>query len=121
MVVHETGHILSLPDMQGRAPGNGVGSFDSMGNSWGLDASAHCPPMLSPHSKMRLGWIDLVRADKGGGGMISLRSSYNFTNVILIDHGFPNPETEYILLKNRRAVGFDGGMGEGGISNWHID
>ena len=68
VVAHETGHILGLPDMQGRMPGNGVGSFDLMGNSWGVDALAHRPPILSPHSKMRLGWINSVRADKEGGG-----------------------------------------------------
>ena len=53
--------------------------------------------------------------------MISLRSSYDFLDVILIDHGFQNPETEYLLLENRRAVRFDGGLGEGGISIWHVD
>ena len=52
---------------------------------------------------------------------MSLRSSYDFPDVILIDHGFPNPETEYLLLENRRAVGFDGGLGEGGIAIWHVD
>jgi len=120
-VAHEIGHSLGLPDMIGRRPGNGIGAFDMMCNSWGFDGSANYPSLLGAHSKLRLGWLNYTRVTQSG--VYAIRASHLSPDALRIDYGFP--KNEYLLIENRQPKSFDakisGANGGGGLAIWHID
>eukprot|EP00536_Pseudo-nitzschia_multiseries_P005967 jgi/Psemu1/191999/e_gw1.121.103.1 len=62
VICHEIGHAIGLPDLYGTMEGNGLGSYDFMSNHWGFppyfEISQYYPPILSPWTKMRAGWIE---------------------------------------------------------------
>ena len=120
VIAHETGHFLGLPDLydtDGNDPGNGIGSYGLMANSWGFDGSQHYPPHMSAWSKMDLGWLNPT--------VITAAGTYNLPEVEFnssayrIDLGYPG--NEYLLVVNRQPAGFDGAMPQGGLVIWHID
>ena len=117
VIAHELGHFLGLPDLYDGKGGEGAGSFDLMGNSWGFDGSQYYPPILSAWSKIRLGWASPIILDVEG--QYSLAPWASSPAVYRIDKGFP--EGEYLLIENRQQLGFDSQIPQGGLAIWHID
>ncbi|KAL7526970.1 hypothetical protein ACHAXR_001734, partial [Thalassiosira sp. AJA248-18] len=118
VICHELGHYLGLPDLyDGTFAGVGLGAYDFMSQSWGLDGSGLYPPNLSAWSKLQVGWAHatLIEYD----GMYELEASATSDRVYKITHGFPSGE--YLLLENRQPLGYDSKITQGGIAIYHID
>ena len=100
VIAHETGHFLGLPDLYDtdNSPGNGIGSWGLMANSWGGDGSQQPPPLMSAWSKIALGWLDPT--DLSAPGTYSLGDSLNSNQVYKVTDYFPTDE--YLLIENRR-------------------
>lgn len=117
VIAHELGHFLGLPDLYDGSGGEGVGSYDLMGNSWGFRGDQYYPPILSSWSKIQLGWASPTVLTSGGS--YSLNSWASTPEVYRIDKGFPSGE--YLLIENRQRVGFDAKMPQAGLTIFHID
>jgi len=115
VIAHELGHTLGLPDLYGGNGGHGIGSYGMMGNSWGFEGSQHYPPMFSPWSKIRLGW--LASRTISSSGRYSLRPSATYPETYRIDLG----PKEYLLIENRQPLEYDVNMTQGGLCIWQID
>ena len=66
VIVHEIGHYLGLPDLYDETfEGKGLGAYDFMSQSWGIDGSGMYPPNLSAWSKVFLGWakVEVIAHD----------------------------------------------------------
>lgn len=118
VIAHETGHFLGLPDLYDTdGGGEGVGSYGLMGNAWGFDSSQRCPPLMTPWSRMQLGWIDPVPISQQG--TYSARQTSAYDDVYMVSAGYA--EGEYLLIENRQRTGFDCSLPQGGLAIWHID
>jgi len=117
VIAHETGHFLGLPDLYDGNGGSGIGSYGLMANSWGFDGSQRYPPIMSPWSKLQLGWI--TPTDISDEGTYSLSGSWNTPQVYKISAGFPSGE--FLLIENRQKASFDAKMPTPGMCIWHID
>jgi M6 family metalloprotease-like protein len=120
VISHEIGHCLGLPDLYGTWAGSGAGSYDLMSNHWGFapySLSQLYPPTMSPWTKIRAGWVDPIRITKSG--TYSIRASQVSDVVYRIDLG--GMGTEYLLIENRQAMGYDLFLPQGGLAIWHIE
>lgn len=120
VLCHELGHYLGLPDLYDTTfTGNGLGAYDFMSQSWGMDGSGLYPPNLSAWSKVELGWAtaELIESD----GEYELEASLTSSpfKVYKIAHHFQ--EGEYILMENRQVYEYDSKIVQGGIAIYHID
>jgi len=93
-----------------------------MANSWGFTNDQFYPPIMSPWSKMELGW--LTPTEITSSGTYNMRDSYSTEEVFKVSNGFANDE--YLLLEYRKATGFETRIGypssmSGGMAIWHID
>ena len=120
VIAHEIGHFDVfgfLPDMYGSNAGLGISSYGLMGNSWGITGSQYHPPMMSPYSKMKSGF--LTPQVITSSGRYSLRPSATHKEIYRIDLGTSG--TEYLLIENRQPIEFDEKLPQGGLCIWHID
>uniref|UniRef100_A0A7S4K228 Peptidase M6-like domain-containing protein n=1 Tax=Odontella aurita TaxID=265563 RepID=A0A7S4K228_9STRA len=124
VIVHETLHFLGLPDMYDGTGGKGLGSFCTMGNSWGWDGSQHYPPMLNPWAKWHLGWIEYTPLASSGTYELA-PSSASKGAVYQISDGYDKDSAdrprEYLLVENRRALGYEKKLPREGVVVWHVD
>lgn len=117
ILIHETGHLLGLPDYYDYAdslgPKGGLGGLDMMDASWG-DHNAF--------SKFLLDWITPAVATQAAAGQ-TLRASGQHGDALLV---FPEaPEAgafgEYFLVQNRFRTGNDRDLPADGLLVWHVD
>ena len=121
VISHEIGHALGLPDLYGSVDGNGIGSYDLMSNHWGFPTlykdSQIYPPILSAWTKMKVGWVEPILINNSGTFIIEASQySEDIYRINMDEAG-----TEYLLIENRQAVGFDSFLPQGGLAIWHID
>eukprot|EP00545_Synedropsis_sp_CCMP1620_P004781 CAMPEP_0119029488 /NCGR_PEP_ID=MMETSP1176-20130426/40542_1 /TAXON_ID=265551 /ORGANISM="Synedropsis recta cf, Strain CCMP1620" /LENGTH=806 /DNA_ID=CAMNT_0006985835 /DNA_START=112 /DNA_END=2532 /DNA_ORIENTATION=+ len=128
VIAHECAHFLGLPDLYDTEGGQGVGTFDLLGNMWGWYGNQHYPPLMGAWCKLKLGW---ARATHVQGPVAnkeySLAPACDSSEILYIDHRMD--EGEYYLLEYRFPCGFDKEMSHhdswqkdrSGIAIWHID
>ncbi|KAL7553178.1 hypothetical protein ACHAWF_016431 [Thalassiosira exigua] len=120
VLCHEIGHYLGLPDLYDTTfKGKGLGGFDFMSQSWGLDATGKYPPALSAWSKVKLGWATAETITKDGTYELEVANPESPYKVYKITHNFP--EGEYLLFENRQPIGYDSKLNKGGIAIYHVD
>lgn len=108
---------LSTPRMEGSGMGS-VGSYDIMSNPYGPSDNAMYPGMLSPWSKMKMGWLDPL--DVPYDGVYLAGASAVLPHIYKISHGFDNGK--YLLIENRQPVLFDSELwAPSGLLVWYID
>ena len=115
---HEFGHMLGLPDLYARPefPGStGAGAWCSMS----MQAGGGRPQHFSAWCKEQLGWIKPAIIDPTVKQKIILspvegRSS-ECVKVLIRPDG-----SEYLLLENRRKLGFDQSLPAEGLLIWRV-
>lgn len=116
--IHETGHILGLPDLYdydtGVGPNGGVGGLDMMHGNWGDHNS---------FSKAMLGWITPTVV-ASGTQVRSLSPSGTSTDAVLImPSASGNLFSEFYMAQYRkRSTGNDpANYPTDGLTIWHVD
>ncbi|GEM_PF-2872401 len=122
-VIHETGHLLGLPDLYDytteEGPNGALGKMDIM-DKYG---DHNC------FSKFLLGWIQPTLIYNLQGDYqykITLRPSDVSKDAVLIMPNYHSIFGEYFMVQNRRPAGNDAkllgdGIFSGGLVIWHID
>jgi len=129
--IHETGHLLGLPDYYdykaGTGPDGGVGGLDMMDSNWG---DHNC------FSKYILGWINPQVVNSGTQKIVLNPSETTTDSLIIMPGTLINPYQEYFMVQFRKRGtgndplnyhGTDSGVGwprdypNDGILIWHID
>jgi M6 family metalloprotease-like protein len=124
--IHETGHLLGLPDYYDYddtiGPKGGVGGWDMMDSNWG-DHNAF--------SKYLLGWIDPIIISSGTQQVILPPSGTTQTgNAVLIMPGTePDSFGEFFMVQYREPgtgndpsyVNYDGSSLKKSVWIWHVD
>jgi M6 family metalloprotease-like protein len=75
-----------------------------MANSWGFDGSQLYPPLMDPWCKIQLGWVTPTVLTETSRS-IEIKPSYTEDDYYVIQKGFP--QGEYLVIENRRRVGYD--------------
>jgi len=125
LLCHETGHLLGLPDLyvarQGGQPANSDPDFVGLGN-WcimSIQVSNGRPQHMCAWCKERLGWITPAVIDPSVPQRLVLApietSPSECFKMPLNSDG-----SEYLLLENRRRIGFDASVPAEGLLIWHI-
>lgn len=120
--IHETGHMLGVPDYYDYngdvGPDGGVGGLDIMDGNWG---DHNC------FSKFLLGWLTPTFI-VGGSSTLNLRPTGNSQDAVLImPNAMYTPGTwfdEYYMAQYRsRSAGNDSNFptGSDGMMIWHVD
>jgi M6 family metalloprotease-like protein len=129
--IHETGHLLGLPDYydykSGTGPDGGVGGLDMMDSNWG---DHNC------FSKYILGWISPQIVNSGTKKVVFNPSGTTTDSLIIMPGTLINPYQEYYMVQFRKRGtgndplnyhGTDSGLGwpgdypNDGILIWHVD
>jgi M6 family metalloprotease-like protein len=116
VIAHETAHFLGLPDLYDPQGGEGAGTYCLMADSWGIDGSQRYPPMMSPWSRIELGWLFPTTLQVRGD--FTLRRSWEYPDAYKIGLG---SSSEYLLIENRQPGGYDVLLPLGGLAIWHVD
>lgn len=118
VICHEFGHMLGLPDLYARPenPGSeGLGTWCAMSNQAGNGRPQH----MSAWCKEQLGWLAPVVIDPTVKQKLVLapieKSSKECFKVLVRPDG-----SEYLLLENRRKVGFDASLPAEGLLIWRV-
>jgi M6 family metalloprotease-like protein len=118
VICHEFGHMLGLPDLYAR-PENpdsmGASVWCAMSNQLGNGRPQH----FSAWCKERLGWLKPVVIDPTVPQKLILapveNSNRECFKVLVRPDG-----SEYLLLENRRRLGFDEGLPGEGLLIWRV-
>jgi M6 family metalloprotease-like protein len=118
IIVHETGHLLGLPDLYDiDQSSEGVGRWSVMGaGSWNqITRAGDSPSFMDPWSKLTLGWITPTTV------------TGTLTNQAIPDAATSSAVfrfltgSEYFLVENRHGASYDAGLPSTGLLIWHID
>lgn len=115
---HEFGHLLGLPDLYARPenPGSeGLGNWCAMSNQTGAGRPQH----MSAWCKERLGWLKPAMIDPTVKQKLILSPVEGATNECFKVLVRPDA-SEYLLIENRRKVGFDKALPGEGLLIWRI-
>ena len=122
VICHETGHFLGLPDLYDTGyDSQGAGDFCLMaGGSWNGD-SGSSPAQMSAWCKKTLGWAAPTQLVMSGN--YSLARVEDDANAMYLLRGAGFAATEYFLMENKQAYGFDAALPGSirGILIWHVD
>lgn len=124
-LIHETGHLLGLPDLydykRGQGNEGGVGGFDIM------DANKGNP---NAFFRWMMDWIQPEIVAAGAPVERSLRASGDMTAgdeakaIVIFPEARQTPFQEFFLVENRHRIGNDGGQSflpSDGLAIWHVD
>ena len=124
VLIHETGHLLGLPDLYDYTDNEGV-----IGGVGGLDMMAGNKGNINGFFRWILEWIPVDLVSSGTSVQRTLVASSDLSSdankAIAV---FPNltddPYQEFFLVENRQRVGNDSGqsnMPSDGLVIWHVD
>lgn len=118
VICHEFGHMLGLPDLYARPenPGSeGLGTWCAMSNQAGNGRPQH----MSAWCKERLGWLRPTVISPATRQKLLLAPIHGFREecykVLVRPDG-----SEYLLLENRRKIGFDQSLPAEGLLIWRV-
>ncbi len=115
---HEFGHMLGLPDLYARPenPGSeGLGNWCLMSNQTGRGRPQH----MSAWCKERLGWLTPTAIDPAVPQDLVLSPIYKSPRECFKVPVRPDG-SEYFLLENRAAHGFDAALPAHGLLVWRV-
>ncbi|MBM3876039.1 MAG: M6 family metalloprotease domain-containing protein [Verrucomicrobia bacterium] len=115
---HEFGHMLGLPDLYARPenPGSeGLGNWCAMSNQTGAGRPQH----MGAWCKERLGWLKPAVIDPTVKQKLILSPIQGTTNECYKVLVRPDA-SEYLLIENRRKIGFDKALPGEGLLIWRI-
>jgi M6 family metalloprotease-like protein len=119
VLAHEFGHLVGLPDLTARPEApvtDGGGVWCTMANGHGNEGK---PVHLSAWCKERLGWLQPAVVDARVPQKLLLRpiegSAKECFKVLLQPDG-----SDYLLLENRAARGFDRELPGEGLLIWRV-
>lgn len=116
-VIHETGHMLGLPDYYDYdgevGPKGGIGNMDVMAG----DRGDH-----NGYSKWVLGWITPQRVTAAQATALTLpAAATSAAGTVVIGAADASPNGEYFVVQNRARVGNDVNMPGDGLLVFHVD
>ena len=119
--VHETGHLLGLPDLYhysyGMGPSGGVGMIDLMDGGYGAD--------INCFFKFLLGWITPSIVSQGHSSYLKFRPAGNSPDaaIVMPAADLNNPFSEFFMVEYRKKnTGNDTSWHLGdGLAVWHVD
>lgn len=116
-VIHETGHMLGLPDYYDYdgevGPRGGIGNMDVMAG----DRGDH-----NGYSKWVLGWIAPPRVTGSQATTLTLpAAATSAAGTVVIGAADASPNGEYFVVQNRARVGNDSNMPGDGVLIFHVD
>jgi len=116
---HEWGHILGLPDLYDiDYSSRGVARWSLMG-SGNYNGQSRLPAHMDAWCKSELGWLTLVNVIANTAGLPIPAVEHNPIAYRLNRNGVLG--TEYFIVENRYATGFDIGLPGFGLLVYHID
>ncbi|MFO0880333.1 MAG: M6 family metalloprotease domain-containing protein [Gemmataceae bacterium] len=119
VITHEFGHMLGLPDLYARpeVPGEeGLGVWCTMSTGHGRDGK---PLHFSAWCKMQLGWLKPVEIDPRVKQKLVL-APVNGSTTECFKIPVRADGSEYLLLENRRRIGFDRDLPAEGLLIWRV-
>lgn len=119
VITHEFGHMLGLPDLYARpeVPGEeGLGVWCTMSTGHGRDGK---PLHFSAWCKEQLGWLKPVEIDPRVKQKIVL-APVNGSTTECIKIPVRADGSEYLLLENRRKIGYDRDLPAEGLLIWRV-
>ncbi|MFM7148349.1 MAG: M6 family metalloprotease domain-containing protein, partial [Gemmataceae bacterium] len=119
VITHEFGHLLGLPDLYARpeVPGEeGLGVWCTMSTGHGRDGK---PLHFSAWCKAQLGWVKPAEIDPRVQQKILL-APINGSTTECIKIPLRTDGSEYLLLENRRRIGFDRDLPAEGLLIWRV-
>ncbi len=119
VITHEFGHMLGMPDLYARpeVPGEeGLGVWCTMSTGHGRDGK---PLHFSAWCKEQLGWLKPVEIDPRVQQKIVL-GPVNGTSIECVKIPLRADGSEYLLLENRRRIGFDRDLPAEGLLIWRV-
>lgn len=122
VICHEFGHNLGLPDFYDvdeelNGQYTGTGDWDIMASgTYNGSPIGSSPAHHNPFSKAELGWIDVSIINQPA--TIQLAPIYSSKQALRINSPV---EGEYLLLENRRRIGFDAFIPGSGLLVYHVD
>jgi M6 family metalloprotease-like protein len=120
---HEMGHILGLPDLYASRSGLTDAAADPVGlGAWclmSIQVGNGRPQHMSAWCKERMGWIRPAVIDPSVRQHLILAPIENSPGECFKVPVRPDG-TEYLLLENRRHIGFDASVPAEGLLIWHV-
>ncbi|MDG5799752.1 M6 family metalloprotease domain-containing protein [Marinilabiliaceae bacterium ANBcel2] len=120
VICHEFGHNLGLPDYYDTNDNSypGTGNWDLMARgTYNGETPGSLPAHHNPYSKMELGWIPQPQVISTAGELV-LEPVIESQKVFLVESPYSQ---EYLLLENRRQIGFDSFIPGEGLLIYHVD
>ena len=116
---HEFGHTLGLPDLYDTDSSSvGIGNWSMMSyGSW--NNAGRTPSHFDAWCKLRLGFVDPVDLTENSVGLTLPSAQASASSIRLKTSA--HAAGEYLLLENRRKLGFDTYLPSEGLLVWHID
>jgi len=92
VIAHEIGHSLGINVDLDDTDGHGIGHWDLMGSAWGFDATQYCVPLMSPWTKLQMGWIapKQITSLDSGKTLSLVASAESNANYYMISQGYPS-------------------------------
>jgi M6 family metalloprotease-like protein len=118
-ITHEFGHMLGLPDLYARpeVPGQeGLGVWCTMSTGHGRDGK---PLHYSAWCKVQMGWLKPAEIDPRVKQKIVL-GAVNGSTTECVKVPLRADGSEYLLLENRRRIGFDHDLPAEGLLIWRV-
>lgn len=124
LIVHETGHTFSMPDLYDTSPGGAAGyfgSWDPMSDSWGDGLALEAWEFAGWHV-WRFGWIDDAQVrclDPAASVELTLDAiTRRGSSVIAV---IPTGDHRAVVVESRKAERFDAAIARPGVLAYVID